>query len=284
VGGLPPGGDGGSTMTGGAGGAPPGGMGGAAPGGAGAGGSGPGGAGTGGRGGSGGGAVTPESVVPGLDGFTSTYPCGGGDFTGYDCINTGCTNGNAKTVMRDFPVSGPAATTYELTFRVRGVVEAKNYTTACMRRAGGGPMDATVMGGDFLCTGGATQNSTYNEYSFTVSAGAVSGQPTFYGLNSRNGSNESHESWALNYTFSLRVHGGGNIRFRMFDSNCRMITNCGPGTGSSTCNTTNGTRILTFAGADPMPSMLNQPYLGAATSAGPGQWLFIDVTTITVVP
>jgi hypothetical protein len=179
-------------------------------------------------------------------------------------------------------VTGPTTTTYELTIRVRGVMEAKNYTTACMRRAGNGPMDAAVQGGDFLCTGGATQSSSYNEYSLAVSAGQVTGQPTFFGLNARNGTPEEHESWALNYTMTMRVRGGGTIRYRLFDSNCRQITNCGADTGSGACGTDQ--RILTFAGADPMPSMLNQPYLGAPNAAGPGQWIFFDVTSVTVVP
>jgi hypothetical protein len=240
----------------------------------------PGGSSPGGTGG--GGALTPESVVPGLDGYIQTNPCGANDFTQYDCVNSGCT-GNAKTVQRDFTVTGSASTVYELTIRVRGVIEAKNYTGGT-RRAGTGAMDAAVQGGDFLYTGGSAPNSTYNEYSLRVQTGAVSGQPSYYGLNARNGTNEAHESWALNYTMTLRVQGGGSIRYRLYDSNCRQITNCGADTGSGNCGTDQ--RILTFAGADPMPmtAMLNQPYLGTATANGPGQWIFLDVTSVTVVP
>jgi hypothetical protein len=234
---------------------------------------------SGGASGSGGAAPSISEVAGKLDGYLGTYPCGAGDFTGYDCINSGCTN-NQKRVQQDFPIGGTPGTVYEIELRVRGLIEAKNYTSACMRRAGS-TMDSSTMGGDFLCSGGATQNSSYNEFSITVTDGQVQGQPTYYGLNARNGTNEAHESWALNYTFKLRVEGGGSVRYIYFDSNCRMITNCGPGVGSSSCGSDQ--RVLDVSNADPMPA-LQQPYLGVPQANGPGQWLFLDVLSVTAVP
>lgn len=232
-----------------------------------------------GSGGAGAGAPGLGEIVGKMDGYLGMYPCGAGDFTGYDCINTSCTNGS-KRVQQDFTIGGSASTVYEIELRVRGLVEAKNYTSACMRRAGS-TMDSSTMGGDFLCTGGATQNSSYNEYSLTVTAGQVTGEPTFYGLNSRNGTGEAHESWALNYTFKFRVHGGGTVRYTYFDSNCRMITNCGPGVGGSTCGSDQ--RVLDVSNADPQPTTLMQPYLGVPQANGPGQWILLDVLSATAM-
>jgi hypothetical protein len=225
----------------------------------------------------GGGAASVGEIVGKLDGFLGRYPCGAGDFTGYDCVNTACSSGQ-KRVTEEFTIGGSSQTVYEIQLRVRGLVEAKNYTSACMRRAGT-TMDSSTMGGDFLCSGGATQSSSYNEYSLNITSGAVTGQPTFFGLNARNGTGEAHESWALNYTFSLRIHGGGTIRYTYFDSNCRMITNCGPGVGGSSCGSDQ--RILDLSSADPQPMGLQQPYLGVPQANGPGQWILLDVLAVT---
>lgn len=226
---------------------------------------------------SGGGAPSVGEIVGKLDGFLGMYPCGAGDFTGYDCVNTACASGQ-KRVTQEFTIGGSSQAVYEIQLRVRGLVEAKNYTSACMRRAGT-TMDSSTMGGDFLCTGGATQSSSYNEYSLNITGGAVTGQPTFFGLNARNGTSEAHESWGLNYTFSLRVHGGGTIRYTYFDSNCRMITNCGPGVGGSSCGSDQ--RILDVSNADPQPMGFQQPYLGVPQANGPGQWILLDVLAVT---
>lgn len=230
-----------------------------------------------GAGGGGAGGPTIESTLPGLDGFTQTYPCGG-DFTGYDCLNTMCDN-NQRTVQTDFEVGGMPADTFEVEFRVRGIVEAKNYNDQCVRRTNS--HDNSVQGGDFLCSGGGPRTSSYNEYSLAVTEGAVDGQPNYFGLNARDGSSEDHESFALNFTFKLQVHGGGTIRYRMFDNNCRQITNCGQDTGGSNCGSDQ--RILMFA-AETMPVPdVDQPYMGAQQSNGPGQWLALDVLSVVAL-
>jgi hypothetical protein len=227
--------------------------------------------------GSGGTGPTIESTVPGLDGFAKTYPCGG-DFTGYDCLNTMCDN-NQRTEQTDFEVGGTPADTFEIEFRVRGVVEAKNYNDQCDRRTDS--HDNSVQGGDFLCSGGGPRTSSYNEYSIAVIEGAVDGQPSYFGLNARDGSSEDHESFALNFTFKLQVHGGGSLRYRMFDNNCRQITNCGQDTGGSNCGSDQ--RILMFS-QDTMPVPdVDQPYLGAQQSNGPGQWIALDVMSVVAL-
>jgi hypothetical protein len=216
----------------------------------------------------------------GLDGFLFEAPCSDAG-TNYDCANSEC-SGNERTDEIDFPIGGDSGTTYAIELRVRGVVEARNYT-GCSRDAGDA-MDSSEQGGDFWCSGGSPGAvSDYNEYTLTIMSGQVDGQPTFFALNARNGSSHLHESWALNYVKTVQVQGGGSIRFRQYDSNCRQIKNCGPGDGGAS-NCTPVARVLDISQNDPQPSAsFMQPYLGGAPSGGYGQFILIDVLGVAVV-
>jgi hypothetical protein len=243
-------------------------------------------AGTGGSGGSGGSSgVTIADIVGKMDGFLFIAPCGDGG-TGYDCLNSAavpapqnsptCNNQQPKTTTIDFPIGGDAGKTYDVTVHIYGVVEAKNYQGG-MRRDGNN-MNASATGGDFWYTGGTAPNSTYNTYEFHVTP-AVAGAANDYYLNSRNGSGEGHESWGLNYSATFPVTGGGKLNFKVYDSNCRQIMNCGPGTGSSTCA---APRSLDLSATEPKPpASFTQPFIGGAPGGkATGQWVYIDVTGV----
>ena len=106
----------------------------------------------------------------------------------------------------------------------------------------------------------------------------VDGAPNDYFLNARNGTGEGHESWGLNSTATFPVTGGGQLNFKIFDSNCRQIMNSGPGTGSSTCA---APRTIDIGAADPKPANFTQPYVGGAPGGkATGQWVLIDVTAV----
>ena len=242
--------------------------------------------GSGGSGGSGGGSgvVTISEVVGKLDGLLFIAPCGDGG-TGYDCLNSAtvpapqnspsCQNQSPKTTTMDFPVGGVAGKVYDVTVHVYGVAESKNYQGGTRRD--GNNMNASATGGDFWYTGGTAPNSTYNTYELHVTP-AVTGAPNDYFLNSRNGSGEGHESWGLNYTATFPVTGGGKINFKVYDSNCRQIMNCGPGTGSSNCA---APRTIDVSATDPKPpASFTQPFVGGAAAGAYGQWVFIDVTAV----
>lgn len=275
AGGTPAGGS--ASGGGGAGGAPVGGSGGAPVGGGGSGGS------------AGGGTTGPTiaDVVGKLDGLLFTAPCSDGG-TGFDCTNgtavpapqssPACQSGAQKETVMNFPIGGEEGKTYNVTFKVYGIVEAKIYQNG-MRRAQGAP-DPSNTGGDFWYVGGTAPNSTYNTYELHVTP-PVAGQANDYFLNSRP-DNEGHSSWALNYSATIAVPAKGNVKFRVFDSNCRQIMNCGPGAGSSTCA---APRTLDLSGTDPKPpASFMQPWSGGAPNGAKGQWLFIDVTKVEVRP
>jgi hypothetical protein len=234
--------------------------------------SGTGGGGSGGSGGTSGGGPTIEELVGDLDGYLFTAPCGDAG-TGYDCLNAGCTDGQKDTVV-EFPIAGDPATTYDVTVHVWGIVEAKNYDGGT-RRAGD-TMDASSTGGDFWYEGGTIPFSSYNTYELHVTPPVYDAANDYF-LNARNGSGENHESWALNYTATFPVKGGGTITYRVYDSNCRQIMNCGPGTGSSSCA---APRSLNISAAEPQPADFTQPYVGPAPGGALGQWLLIDVTSV----
>ena len=238
----------------------------------------------GGTGGAGGGGNLISTVAGKLDGFLFIAPCGDGG-TGYDCLNSAvvpapqnspaCQNQQPKNTTVDFAIGGESGKVYDVTVHVYGVVEAKNYNGGTRRD--GNNLNASATGGDFWYTGGTAPNSTYNTYELHVTP-KVDGAANDYFLNSRNGSNEGHESWGLNYTATFPVTGGGKLNFRVYDSNCRQIMNCGPGTGSSTCK---APRTIDLAATDPKPpASFTQPYVGGAPAGAYGQWVFIDVTNV----
>lgn len=243
----------------------------------------------GGTGGSGGGSTGPTiaDVAGKLDGLLFTAPCSDAG-TGFDCTNgaavpapqnsPACQSGATKETVMNFPIGGETGKTYNMTFKVYGIVEAKIYQNG-MRRAQGAP-DPSNTGGDFWYVGGTAPNSTYNTYELHVTP-PVAGEANDYFLNSRPDA-EGHSSWALNYSATIAVPAGGSVKFRVFDSNCRQIKNCGPGAGSGTCQ---APRSLDLSSTDPKPpASFTQPFTGGAPGGATGQWLYIDVTKVEVRP
>jgi hypothetical protein len=259
-----------------------GGAGGATAGGGGASGGNAGSAGSSGNGGAGG-ASSDTTIAGKLDGALITYPCGTGH-SGFDCDNVGCSNGKV-THTQTFQIGGDSGSTYNLTFRVRGIVEAYNYVGGT-RDAG----DASITKNpDLFLRGGAAQpagasGSDYDVYELDVSP-AVPNSPNTYFLNSVTNAENPHTSgttlhlsFAIDYTKTIPVMGGGTITVKQYDSNCKSVMNCGPVAGNSCA----APRKIDLSGASPAPSSFTQPYQ-MPTGAYP-QWLFFDVTSVTKAP
>jgi hypothetical protein len=246
------------------------------------------GVGTGGMAGSGatggvGGSGDLLSVAASLDGQLVKFPCG--DATqndGYDCANIGCTN-NAVTHTTMYQMAGDSATTYAVTFNVRGVVEAYAYVGGT--RAAGTASISTS--NSLFCSGGTQEPSgngnDYNTYELDVSP-AVTGETNVYYLNSVISSENPHTSSAtqhltfpINYSATIKVKGGGTITFKSYDSNCRSVQNCGPTQG----NKCQAPRTVSLAGTTPpAPTDFSQPF--QQPTGFYGQWVYFDVTNVTV--
>lgn len=239
-------------------------------------------AGTGGATGTGGANLT--TIVGDWDGALLLFPCQDRR-TGYDCTNVGCVNGT-KTTTRVFTIGGQSSTVYDVTFRVRGVVEAYAYV--------GGTRAATTnsitTSSSLFSVGGAQQPVTnggdYNTYQLTVTP-AVAGVPsnTYY-LNSVIATENPHTSavtqhltFPIDYSATIKVMGGGTVTFTSYDSNCALVQNCGPTQG----NQCQAPRTVSLAGAMPAaPTSFAQPY--QAPTGSYGQWMFFDVTDVAVAP
>jgi hypothetical protein len=231
-----------------------------------------------------------------LDGALVEYPCKD-KRSGYDCTNPACGTGQSTaTITNTWTIGGTTGTIYNVTFHVRGIVEAQayGYPGSGMRDAGNASIstcasatcDLFQRGGTPMASGGVSYD--YNNYELDVTPAvpaSVSMYNTYF-LNSVITSENPHASsgitshltFAIDYTKTIAVTGGGMLTLKVFDSNCALVQNCGPTSGNTCANP----RTLSLAGSTPMaPSTFVQPFQGNVTGAF-GQWLFFDVTSVTV--
>lgn len=289
-GGAATGGSGGSgtsagTSSGGAsGGQPPAGGAGGASGGTPAGGTG---GGSGGSTGSGG-TVDPATVVGAWDGALLTYPCAPGSQANYDCANSPC-SGNMATTTNMWKINGTTGTIYDVTFRVRGVVEVIDYKEG-MRDSGN---TSIVNNKDLFYRGGRGLNSSesgydYNQYKLTVAPASPSDTAKgVYFLNSVDASQSpkvskvtEHLTFPVDYTKTIEVPGGSTVTMTVFDSNCRLVQNCGTTAGNNMCS---APVVANLSPADPpAPSTFQTGNTAWAQNGGHGQFLFFDITKVAV--
>jgi len=148
---------------------------------------------------------------------------------------------------------GRAGAPYDVSIRVRGVVEPKAYT---------GGRD----GGDHFYVGGQPTSTGYNVLRLTVSS-----PPQVFYLNSDQGDGESHRVFTVDYTKTIRINGGAGLTLEVGDTDCAVVRNC-QSFATSACTP------LVVAGIPPAPMGFNGQFLqfdvvgianGAAGSAPP---------------
>ncbi len=288
-------GESGGTGTGGSGGAPVG-TGGSA--GAPAGGSG------GAAGGSAGGAITiaqlfPEGPDGSLDGMLSLAPCKEKNTSGTDCTPiayykgkaSDCANG-ALNIEKTFNVGGTPGTMYKATLHFYGVAEPKVYGTGVTREAPNRPQVSPANGNGGVPTPWASAPggymypaSDYNTYEIRVSDNTGK-ETNVYFLNAD--TSQGHWVYVINYEKTIPVIGGGKVKYRTYDRNCRQIKNCGYNKPNNECAKEANDRKIDVSQVVPPPTAMNaaqggllQPQLTADSDAGnAGQWLLIDVTAV----
>lgn len=228
-----------------------------------------------------GGAANDTTLAGTFDGALITYPCGS-NHSNFDCDNVGCSNGQVSHTQT-FKMGGDSGTIYDVTFRVRGVVETYNYVGGT-RDAGN---DSITKNPDLFLRGGAPQPSgasgyDYDVYELNVSP-PVAGAPATYYLNSVTASENPHTSgttlhlsFKIDYTKTIKAAGGATITVKQYDSNCKSVMNCG--TNANSCSSHH---TINLDGASPAPpSTFTQPY--QMPNGAYGQWLFFDVTSVKV--
>ncbi|WP_159396995.1 hypothetical protein [Sorangium cellulosum] len=149
-----------------------------------------GGAGSGGAGGAGGaggsGGEDPRAAAASIDGFRWELPCDQ-DPGDHDECSTSARVDETRTF------GGSPDTTYQVTVRLRGVVEPMTYQ--------GGTSD-----GMHFRVGGSPTDPSYNIYSF-----AVSDPPEVYYLNDN--PNVGHDTFIIDHTKTIPIRGGATVTF-----------------------------------------------------------------------
>ncbi|XXT22483.1 hypothetical protein WME94_13080 [Sorangium sp. So ce429] len=152
----------------------------------------------GGGGGGGSGGEDPLAAAASIDGFRWEMPCdqdpGGSDE---------CAVSAKVDETRTF--GGSPDTLYQVTVRLRGVVEPMKYR------------DGTPDGMHFR-VGGSPDNATYNIYSITVSD-----PPQVYYLNDN--PDVGHDTFIIDHTKTIPVRGGATASFLGDGQNDRQIAN-----------------------------------------------------------
>jgi hypothetical protein len=254
------------------------------------------------------GVIDPTTFTGGWDGTLVEYACGSKGGTGYDCpqpTNIGCKNvigsndpasvippsNGAKTA---WTMGGTPGTVYDLTVNVRGVVEVTSYKGG-VRDAGSTSILANG-GLDLFQQGGVTQvngdpSYDYNTYELHVTptvnptAKIDAGYDAYYMnavMTSENphaqGTPTTHHTYSINYVGHVKVAGGGTIKMQVTDSNCTQVQNCGPTSSGNVCTDHSTTSL---AGTNPAaPASFVQPFVQPADAYG--QWVYFDVTNVTV--
>ena len=275
---------GGATAGGGAGGAP-------------SGGAGPGGAPSAGSGGAA--LPTIAELFPSdgpdgaLDGRLVTMPCAANSTTD-DCTPAGAyyrskliaCSGNVLDVKHTYPVGGVEGKTYKVTFHFYGVVEPRNYGNDVTREATNRPgtQDTGAMPTPWAVAkaGHMSTPADYDVYELRIDDQNDKEVAVYY-LNAD--TMTGHHTYALNFSKQIDVIGGGRVRARIYDQNCKGIKNCGnpvmfPCEGRA--------RTIDVSKADPRPATtpsteggLMQPALIPDRNAdNAGQWLLIDVVSV----
>ena len=227
---------------------------------------------------------TYDELLGGFDGLLYEMPCKGASSTD-DCEGAGYRfNGGALNACASFKsdavlehdVGGIAGQKYNVTLHFYGIVEPKSYGATVAREAGlqrpSQTSNPALPAPWAIAPGGNVYTaSDYSSYEVRVSDQNGSEVAAYY-VNSD--TSQGHYTFAIDYERIIPVIGGGKLRFRALDNNCRIIKNC---VGGAPC--AGKARTVSIAAASPQPAALSQPGLGKAADQA-GQWLLIDVVKV----
>jgi hypothetical protein len=232
------------------------------------------------------------NVIGMMDGYFIDESCASGRI-GPDCTAAWC-NGRGGKKEQMFTLTGAAADAskrFEVTVDIKGVQECKEMSGGMRRtvnmQAAEGDQDMFWIGGnpagiDYAAT--PPGGNPWNTQELHVTP-PVAGEVNNYFLNScasrtAGGRGESHFTYKVNYQAKIKVMGGGTILWRMVDTNCRMIVNCGTedANAGGACA---GAHTVSLVGAVPAPpaALSQQPLRN--TMGAKGQFLFFDVVAVT---
>ncbi|HET9956516.1 MAG TPA: hypothetical protein VFQ61_18550 [Polyangiaceae bacterium] len=164
-------------------------------------------------------AGEPASAVRGIDGLRIDDPCSGTPSItdGATCNHTTLTN-NRFRASKEVAVGGDANEVYDVTLRIRGVVEPTNID------GGSRPDTSTFVYKSEMwrkvpyTIGGTVKQADYEQWSITVSA-----PPQTYFLNDYQ--KGAHNIFKLDYPITIPIAAGAKVTLECSDSNEREIVN-----------------------------------------------------------
>ncbi|HEX5098679.1 MAG TPA: hypothetical protein VFV94_04235 [Polyangiaceae bacterium] len=234
------------------------------------------------------GGLTPEDIVPGLNGFYWEGTCSGDpsvtQATGHNCPMTGTltsapANGvnSEKTLM----VKGTSGMVYTINIEVRGVIGTRCYTGGTRASNAGLSEDGN---NNWWYVGGSYANPTgwWNTYELHVSpsTGDASGDVYYFNGSGVQGGNdcEREATYLVKYNASFKAKGGGTLSFKIHDQNGKGQQNCGKETDPNAPCTP---RTVDLTGMAATPPNFKQPPTNPLEKTYYPQWMVIAVTSIT---
>jgi hypothetical protein len=231
----------------------------------------------------------PDAPAKSFDSYNLQSPCN--DTTCDDCSAAGwryegrvraCSNG--LRAVQNFTVGGVPGMSYRVTLHFYGVVEPRNYGPNITRESGTVRPENLDAGASpppwAYATGNPTiPESDYGTWELHVVDHEGNDVCSYY-LNSD--TEEGHWTYMLSFERTINVIGGGRIRIRRVDADCRIIKNCFAGGSQGACSPSgcnNKARTIDVSAAMPPPTALSQPGLVNDTAQS-GQWVLIDVVNV----
>jgi hypothetical protein len=248
-------------------------------------------AGTGtGAGGSGGsGALDPNTLVPGLNGWyweittTNGQNPGGNNYwltdNGQSCPTGANWLATGVSRSKDFPVMGTANTKYTINFQLKGAMGFRCYTGGTATTMTPNPNGAN---NGWYVGGQQANDSIWNTYEIDVQNPSVTGEANTYFLNgvpysSTAGVCDQELTYDMETKGSFAVMGNSTIHVWTHDTNCKAQQNCGP-TPSTGCMP----RTIDVSGLNPPATMVHQPVVNSVGgNTFYPQWFYFTVTSIT---
>jgi len=244
-----------------------------------------------------------NNVLTGMDGYANKDDASGPTM-GTDALQLNCTTSDVQGMQKIYKekhwqLKGAGITAgknYKVDLHFYGVVECKTYV------GGTGPAKTdpnetpNVNQTHNLWLAGSTDNGDHwNTYAFTVTPASLSklvgiGPQTgmlpdaakTYIINQCPGARgEGHFTFNIDFPASITVPGESWINYIEYDTNCRMIANCGAAESSQTCpGPYNIVNTVKSAVPGTNASFL-QPLANTANPPSRGQWWLVDVTGVT---
>lgn len=238
----------------------------------------------------------------GMDGYLSRDDSAGPS-QGSDAPQIGCTPSDElgkQTIYKEkhWQLAGPGITVgvkYKVNLHFWGVVECKTYSGGTGPSKSDPNETANVNQSHNLWLAGAADNGDHwNTYTFSVTPNAMSTlvgigpqnvplppKEQMYSINQCPGNKgEGHYTWKIDFDSSIEVPGGSYVNYVEYDTNCRMIANCGASDAGQSCN---GPYNLVDTVKNAVPNTnagFSQPIVNTANPPSRGQWWLVDVTSI----